>query len=46
MNLNRLGWSLFAPAAYVNWCGHAQEFVPIPDTEGVVHLVPILGEAS
>jgi hypothetical protein len=44
VDLKRLGWSLFTPAAYVNWCGHAQEFLPIPVTDRA-HLVPILEEA-
>jgi len=39
VDLKRLGWSLFTPATYVNWCGHAQEFLPIPD--GTARLVPI-----
>jgi hypothetical protein len=34
------------PGAYVNSCGHAQEFLPLPNADGTVHLVPILGEAS
>ena len=25
VDLKRLGWSLFIPATYVNWCGHTQE---------------------
>jgi len=45
VDLKRLGWSRFTPAAYVNWCGHAQEFLPIPGAGGTCHLVPILGEA-
>ena len=46
VDLKRLGWSLLVSAAYVNWCGHAQEFVPIPETGETAHIVPILGEAS
>jgi hypothetical protein len=34
------------PAAFVNWRGHAQEFVPIPQADGMCQLVPIIGEAS
>src|SRR5262245_34688506 len=33
VDIKRLGWSLFVPATYVNWCGHAQEFLPIPETD-------------
>jgi hypothetical protein len=25
-HLRMIGWHLYVPAAYVNWCGHAQEF--------------------
>jgi len=46
-DLRRAGYVLFAPDQYiVNWCGHGQEFIPLPDTEGMLWLVPILGEAS
>jgi hypothetical protein len=46
-DLRRLGWQPFAPAEFVNWCGHAQEFVPIPEAEGErCWLIPILGEAT
>jgi hypothetical protein len=24
------GWALFQPTSYVNWCGHAQEVIPVP----------------
>jgi hypothetical protein len=33
-DLKRIGWRLFAPAEYVNWCGHAQEFIPLPERGG------------
>jgi len=45
-DLKRLGWSLFPPATYVNWCGHAQEFQPISVTHERARLVPVLGEVS
>jgi hypothetical protein len=35
-----------ASAAYVNWCGHAQEFIPLLDAEGWCRLVPVIGEAT
>jgi len=44
--LPRVGWRLFAPAEYVNWCGHRQEFVPLPERGGWCRLVPILGETT
>ena len=40
------GWRLFAPVEYVNWCGHAQEFVALPERGGWCELVPIIGEAA
>jgi hypothetical protein len=46
VDIKRLGWSLFIPATYESWCGHAQEFLPIPVTHERARLVPILGEAS
>jgi hypothetical protein len=30
----------------VNWCGHGQEFVPIPDGEWVRASWPVIGEAT
>jgi hypothetical protein len=33
------------PAEYVNRCGHAQEFVVLPDGEHWCRLMPVLGEA-
>jgi hypothetical protein len=30
----------------VNWCGHAQPFIPLLVAEDLAELVPILGEAS
>jgi hypothetical protein len=45
-DVRRNGWSPFTPAAFVNWCGHAQEFVPIPQADGSCQLVPIIGEVS
>ena len=39
------GVALFRPASYVNWCGHAQEIIPLPLPDGRVTFVPVLGEA-
>jgi hypothetical protein len=41
-----IGWRLYAPAEYVNWCGHAQEFIPLPEAEGWCRLVPVIGAAT
>ena len=44
-HLKLVGWRLFTPAAYVNWCGHGQEFIPWREPDGWVRLVPVVGEA-
>ena len=44
-NLRHVGWALFQPTSYVNWCGHAQEVIPLPLADGRVTFVPVLGEA-
>lgn len=45
-DVRRVGWRLYTPAQYVEWCGHGQEVVPIPQRDGWCRLVPVLGEAS
>ena len=46
-DLRRAGYTLFGRDQYfVNWCGHGQEFITVPDTAGMWWLVPIIGEAS
>jgi hypothetical protein len=45
-HLRLVGWRLFAPAEYVNWCGHAQEFMALPEGGGWCRLIPVLGEAA
>jgi hypothetical protein len=45
-HLRLMGWRLFAVASYTNWCGHGQEFIPVPDADGWVRLVPVMGEAA
>jgi hypothetical protein len=27
----------------VNWCGHRQEFVPVPKADGYRRLLPVYG---
>jgi hypothetical protein len=39
-NLKQVGWQLFMPATYVNWCGQGQEIA-----DARVTFVPVLGEA-
>jgi hypothetical protein len=46
-DLCRAGYSVCGRHEYfVNWCGHGQEFITVPDTAGMWWLVPIIGEAS
>jgi hypothetical protein len=45
-DVRRVGWQLYTPAQYVEWCGHGQEVIPMPDPDGWCLLVPVLGEAS
>ena len=41
------GGLLFAEAQIVQWCGHAQHFLVVPDADGErAALVPIYGEAA
>jgi hypothetical protein len=35
-----------SPETYVNWCGHAQEIIPLPLPDGRVAFVPVLREAK
>jgi hypothetical protein len=44
-HLRHVGWQLFTPTTYVNWCGHGQEVIPFPLPDGRVTFVPVLGEA-
>ena len=41
-DVRRNGSAPYVPAAYVNWCGHAQEFVPILPEDGMCQFVPIM----
>lgn len=44
--LRLVGWRPDAMASYVNWCGHGQEVIPIPETERECRMIPVLGEAT
>jgi hypothetical protein len=46
-DLRHPGYTVFGRDQYfVNWCGHGQEFITVPDTAGMWWLVPIVGEVS
>jgi hypothetical protein len=45
-HLRMIGWRLYTQVEYVNWCGHAQEFIPLPHEDGWRRLVPVIGEAT
>ena len=44
--LRQIGWPLFRVARYVEWCGHGQELIPVPDEGEWVRLVPVIGTAK
>ena len=44
--LRQIGWPLFRVARFVNWCGHAQQLIPMPDDGEWVRLVPVIGTAK
>ena len=44
--LCQIGWPLFLVARYVEWCGHGQEPIPVPDEGEGVRLVPVIGMAK
>ena len=41
--LRQIGWPLFRVARFVNWCGHCQQLIPVPDDAEWVRLVPVIG---
>ena len=43
--LRLLGWRLYGEGSFVNWCGHKQEFVVVPEGEGWCRVVSVMGEA-
>ena len=44
-HLRNLGWQPYTVQRYQSWCGHGQEIIPIPQPDGTVKCVPIMGEA-
>jgi hypothetical protein len=40
--LRQLGWQLCKTQVVVEWCGHAQEYVPWPEADGYWRMVPVL----
>jgi hypothetical protein len=43
--LRLIGWPLYRVASVVQWCGHRQEFIPVPDEGEWIRLIPLMGEA-
>ena len=35
-HLKHVGWAPYQVVSYVNWCGHAQEIIPVPLEDGRV----------
>ena len=44
--LRQIGWPLFRVARYVEWCGHGEELIPVPDEKEWVRTVPVIGTAT
>ena len=42
--LRLIGWPLYRVASVVSWCGHRQEFIPVPDEGEWIRLIPLMGE--
>ena len=36
----------FRVARYMEWCGHGQELIPVPDEGEWVRTVPVIGMAK
>ncbi len=45
-HLAHVGWRAYQVESYQNWCGHAQEVLMWPQSDGPVLLIPVLGEAT
>jgi len=41
-----IGWPLYRVTSVVQWCGHRQDFIPVPDEGEWVRMVPIIGTAT
>jgi hypothetical protein len=40
------GWRAYGVASWVTWCGHYQEAILVPQSDGWFSEVPVLGEAT
>ena len=40
------GWKPMKTMSVVNWCGHGQEFVAVPEADGYWQLVPVWDELA
>ncbi len=45
-HLRMIGWKALGTVQTVEWCGHGQEFIPVPDDDGWCWMIPVLGEAA
>ncbi len=43
--LRQLGWRPYDVVSTVNWCGHGQECILVPESAEWIGEVPVLGEA-
>ena len=44
--MRMLKWQVYGVVTVVNWCGHAQEFILLPEADGWCREIPVLGEAA
>ena len=44
--LRQIGWPLYRVVRYVEWCGHGQELIPVPDEREWVRCIPVVGTAK
>ncbi len=40
-----IGWKPLGTMQIVEWCGHGQEFIPVPETDGYWRLIVVEGDA-
>ncbi len=44
-HLKFVGCRPYTVASFTNWCGHGQEFIPVPADNGWCWMIPVVGTA-
>ena len=44
--MRMLKWRPYDVVRVIAWCGHAQEFILVPEADGWCSEIPVLGEAA